>query len=266
MQLAAEGWLVVAPRTVPRVAAATQGSDPSARAAPGTAAQSTPARRLTRTARAVRYDLRPGRPDLARFPRADWVRSLSAAVRGAGVAELDYPPIAGATRAAGGRGGVPGAGAGDASPGGEDVILCAGAGQAFVTLAEALGPVEAGGRGPRARGDPRAVRQARAASRCRCGWTSTGVVVDELPDDARAVLLTPAHQFPTGAVLTAERRAELLRWARRARRADHRGRLRRRVPLRPRAGRRAAGAAAGPRRARRARSRRRSRRRCGSAG
>ena len=38
-------------------------------------------------------------------------------------------------------------------------------------------------------------------------------MVDELPGDARAVLLTPAHQFPTGAVLSAERRAELLRWA-----------------------------------------------------
>jgi GntR family transcriptional regulator/MocR family aminotransferase len=46
-----------------------------------------------------------------------------------------------------------------------------------------------------------------------------GIVVSELPDDARAVLLTPAHQFPTGAVLSAERRAELLRWA------DERGAL-----------------------------------------
>jgi GntR family transcriptional regulator/MocR family aminotransferase len=40
-----------------------------------------------------------------------------------------------------------------------------------------------------------------------------GIVVDELPGDARAVLVTPAHQFPTGVVLSAERRAELLRWA-----------------------------------------------------
>ena len=31
----------------------------------------------------------------------------------------------------------------------------------------------------------------------------------------RAVLVTPAHQFPTGVVMSAARRAELLRWAER---------------------------------------------------
>ena len=92
--------------------------------------------------RAVRYDLRPGRPDLARFPRADWLRSLSAAVRGAGVAELDYPPIAGAIAAARGARRLPRARARDASRAADDVILCAGAAQAFVTIAEALGPVK----------------------------------------------------------------------------------------------------------------------------
>ena len=106
-------------------------ADPDVRIAPGS---------IPRPAR-VRYDLRPGRPDLARFPRADWVRSLSAAVRGAGVAELDYPPIAGAIPlrevVAAYRGRVRGTVARA-----EDVILCAGAGQAFVTIAEALGPVK----------------------------------------------------------------------------------------------------------------------------
>ena len=43
--------------------------------------------------------------------------------------------------------------------------------------------------------------------------TSRASSCDELPDDARAVLVTPAHQFPTGVVMSAERRAELLRWA-----------------------------------------------------
>ena len=126
--------------------------------------------------------------------------------------ELDYPPIAGATRlrevVAAYRGRVRGTLAT-----GEDVILCAGAGQAFVTIAEALGPVQAGGRGPGARGDSRSCSPSAGWSRCRCGSTTAGVVVDELPDDARAVLVTPAHQFPTGVVLSAERRAELLRWA-----------------------------------------------------
>ena len=41
-----------------------------------------------------------------------------------------------------------------------------------------------------------------------------GLVVDGL--DADAVLVTPAHQFPTGSVLSGERRRELLAWARAA--------------------------------------------------
>ena len=41
-----------------------------------------------------------------------------------------------------------------------------------------------------------------------------GLQVDALAaTDAAAVLLTPAHQFPTGAVLAPERRAALIEWA-----------------------------------------------------
>jgi len=41
-----------------------------------------------------------------------------------------------------------------------------------------------------------------------------GVRVEELrASGAPAVLVTPAHQFPTGVVLSAERRRELMRWA-----------------------------------------------------
>jgi GntR family transcriptional regulator/MocR family aminotransferase len=46
---------------------------------------------------------------------------------------------------------------------------------------------------------------------------SEGVRVDELRATGEAaVLLTPAHQFPTGVVLRGGRRAELMRWAREA--------------------------------------------------
>ena len=42
-----------------------------------------------------------------------------------------------------------------------------------------------------------------------------GVSVDALDrTDADALVLTPSHQWPTGAVLSAERRAAVLRWAR----------------------------------------------------
>jgi len=198
MQLAAEGWLLVGARSAPRVGAAL-----AERAGSVLETGTFPAR--------VRYDLRPGRPDLSRFPRADWVRSLSTAVSGAGVDELDYPPIAGATRlrevVAAYRGRVRGTIAT-----GEDVILCAGAGQAFVTLAEALGPVKLAVEDP-GHEEIRGLFVKRGLEPVPVRVDAAGVVVDELPDDVRAVLLTPAHQFPTGAVLSPERRTELLRWA-----------------------------------------------------
>jgi GntR family transcriptional regulator/MocR family aminotransferase len=37
----------------------------------------------------------------------------------------------------------------------------------------------------------------------------------QLPDDAGMVFVTPSHQFPTGAILSLDRRLALLRWARR---------------------------------------------------
>jgi GntR family transcriptional regulator/MocR family aminotransferase len=209
MLLAAEGWRIVAPRARPIVAAA-------ATHAPGPTSPPLDRGAIQRPTR-VRYDLRPGRPDLARFPRADWIRSLGAAVRGAGVAELDYPPIAGAGPlrevVAAYRGRVRGTVARA-----EDVILCAGAGQAFVTLAEALGPAKLAVEDPGHEG----IRELFAKRGLRPAPTPVdedGIVVDALPDDADAVVLTPAHQFPTGAVLSAERRAALLAWA------DERGAL-----------------------------------------
>lgn len=48
-----------------------------------------------------------------------------------------------------------------------------------------------------------------------------GILVDRMlaaPDRARAVSLTPSHQFPTGATLSLERRLALIGWA-----AEHRG-------------------------------------------
>jgi len=214
-QLAAEGWLVVAPRSGPRVHAAPR---------PGSSAPE-----LEAPAEAVRYDLRPGRPDLASFPRADWLRSLAAAVRDAGDAELDYPPTAGSARLrevlAAYRGRVRGTLATAA-----DVVVCAGAAQAFITIADALAAAMswrhgAGSPEPRAR---RAVRIAvedpghadirdllarRGLEPAPVPVDGEGIVVGALPGDARAVLVTPAHQFPTGVVLSPARRAELVRWA-----------------------------------------------------
>ena len=46
------------------------------------------------------------------------------------------------------------------------------------------------------------------------GVDEDGLLVDELEkSDANLVYITPSHQFPTGAVLSATRRAQLLKWA-----------------------------------------------------
>jgi GntR family transcriptional regulator/MocR family aminotransferase len=42
-----------------------------------------------------------------------------------------------------------------------------------------------------------------------------GIVASEVPDSARAVYVTPSHQFPTGVSMTVTRRLELIDWARR---------------------------------------------------
>ncbi len=210
-QLAAEGWLVVAPRSGPRVAAVPR----AAPVAPEAAVEPV----------AIRYDLRPGRPDFASFPRVDWLRSLSAAVRGSDDADLDYPPVAGAPRLrevlVAYRGRVRGTLATAA-----DVIMCAGAAQAFITVADALVadrnavPRAASRRIPIAVEDPghaeiRDLLARRGLDPVPVPVDEQGIVVDALPADVRAVLVTPAHQFPTGVVLSPPRRAALLQWAER---------------------------------------------------
>ncbi|MGH3843817.1 MAG: PLP-dependent aminotransferase family protein [Pseudonocardiaceae bacterium] len=65
-------------------------------------------------------------------------------------------------------------------------------------------------------GYPRAVSALRAAGlRVQpVPVDAAGLVVDALPDRARAVYCTPAHQFPLGATLPAGRRLALVAWAR----------------------------------------------------
>ena len=69
-----------------------------------------------------------------------------------------------------------------------------------------------------------------------------GLIVDaSSSEDVDAVAVAPAHQYPTGAVLSPTRRAALVAWAQAPGCADRGGRLRRRVPLRPPADRLVAG-------------------------
>jgi GntR family transcriptional regulator / MocR family aminotransferase len=163
------------------------------------------------------FDFFPGYPDLASFPRAAWLRAMRETLRQAPDRAFGYPDPRGAPelRAALAehlrrvRGVVVDA---------RSIVVCSGAAQGFALLARAL-------KGPRiAVEDPglpphRAILAAQGASLVPVAVDEHGVCVHELAALARragpidAVLVTPAHQSPTGVALAPLRRAELLEWA-----------------------------------------------------
>ncbi|GAA4079531.1 PLP-dependent aminotransferase family protein [Streptomyces hundungensis] len=164
----------------------------------------------------ARVDLTPGRPDLTAFPRAAWLKAERAVLTGLPADTLGYGDPRGTpqlrraitdwlARTRGIR----------ADP--DEVVVLAGTSQALSLLAPVL---RADGIDAVAVEDPGSlgIRQ-----HLRHGNLATppvpldedGVRVAALrATGARAVLLTPAHQFPTGVVMSGERRRELLRWAR----------------------------------------------------
>lgn len=166
------------------------------------------------------HDLAPGVPDLRHVPREAWLRAARDALAEATNQDLGAQPPAGhpAARAAVAthlRRARMVSGPDDA------VVLTRGAADGMSRIAAALSDA---GHTHLLVEDPSwaALRDvARAA-----GLTPVPVPVDDdgisterlraeaARTGARAVLLTPAHQFPLGAVLSDDRRAELLAWAR----------------------------------------------------
>jgi len=162
-----------------------------------------------------RYDLRPGLADFHAFPRARWKASLMRALRELpdrrlgyanhrGVAELRNAVAGYLARV---RGVV-------VEP--EHVVVCCAASQALTVLWQALR--NQGGRrvaveDPGWRWQQYTVEHA-GLEAVPVRVDADGLVVSELAA-ARvdAVVITPAHQYPTGVVMTAERRSALLAWA-----------------------------------------------------
>ncbi|WP_435854745.1 PLP-dependent aminotransferase family protein [Streptomyces longwoodensis] len=162
-----------------------------------------------------RIDLSPGVPDLAAFPRTAWLRAERAVLAAATPADFGYGSPQGAPAL---RRAVVGWLARNrgirADP--DDVVVVAGVAQALGLLAQLL---RADGVDRVAVEDPGSLG---ARQQLEYGGHTTvpvpvdagGLDVDALrASGARAVLMTPAHQFPTGVVLDGERRRELLRWA-----------------------------------------------------
>lgn len=160
-----------------------------------------------------RIDLRSYVPELGAFPRRAWADASATALREApdGVLEgMDgrgTPTLRGALAAYLGR-------ARGVRTSEDGVLITSGTTQSMALLGEALR-----GRGPvvvEAPGFPLHHELLRRAGveTVAVPADRDGLDVDALPDrDVAAVLVTPAHQFPLGGVLSPARRAALLSWA-----------------------------------------------------
>jgi GntR family transcriptional regulator / MocR family aminotransferase len=199
-QLAAEGYLFS------RQGAPTRVSDTAA-PPPGT-------RPKPQVERAPRFDFRPGGPDVSLFPRAAWLASLKRALRDAPYARLDYGDPRGAPELRRALAGYLGRVRGVAADP-ERTIVTSGMAQGMAIFSRAL--VSLGRRRIAIEDPSSAPGRAQLASN---GMEIVPVPVDEhglmvealdLEGQAlHAVMVTPAHQFPLGVVLSPERRATLI--------------------------------------------------------
>jgi GntR family transcriptional regulator/MocR family aminotransferase len=199
-ELEAQGYLHVTTRRAP-VVAEVPGERPK-RAPP-----------VSPAPRPVRFDMTATTPDVTLFPRKLWSAALVAAVRDAPATELDYADPHGTSvlreRLADELGRTRGV---ICDP--SQVVIVQGAAQGIHVILRAL----------RHRGatsiaveDPsldRHHRQIADAGLRLVGQSvdGDGLIVDGL--DADAVIVSPAHQFPTGVVLSGARRRQLLAWSR----------------------------------------------------
>jgi GntR family transcriptional regulator/MocR family aminotransferase len=205
-QLCAEGYLIAHVGSATRVA--------PTRPVPDAVPQ--PAPRARARARAP-IDFAPGVPDLTAFPRQDWSWALREACRTANASDLSYDHPRGLepvrdvlaaylrrVRAAAVR------------P--EQVVVCAGFAQGANLLLRAAARCGIERVAIEDPGDPvylSEVIERVGLAPVPVAVDDRGLVVDALAaTGARAVIVTPTHQSPTGVALAPERRQALLDWAR----------------------------------------------------
>ncbi len=200
-QLSAEGYLI-----------SSQGAQ--TRVAPVSAIERPPVPATTlQPPRALRFD--PATPDLASFPQTQWARSLRGALRQVTFSDLGYGDPRGTVELRNELMAYVGRARG-ALPEPEHTLVCAGFVQAFASLCRTL----------RDRGVERIGIEEPGWARHRLTAESSGLEAVGLPVDehgldiaalsateCEVVVLTPAHHFPSGVVLSSERRAALLEWA-----------------------------------------------------
>jgi GntR family transcriptional regulator / MocR family aminotransferase len=197
-QLEAQGFLLSHEREAPVVAAVQRRSTGRAESEP----QVPP----------PRYDLSPTRPDVSLFPLTRWLAAMQRVARRGGSATLDYREARGeralrevlADHLGRTRGVI-------ADP--AEIVIVQGTAQSVDLLMRML----------RGRGASRVAAEDPSQPTARQRMQANGLEVVPQPVDregmlvdgleADAVLVTPAHQFPTGSVLSEARRRQLIAWA-----------------------------------------------------
>lgn len=100
----------------------------------------------------------------------------------------------------------------------DDIVVTAGAQQAFDLLARVLTPAAGAMVAVENPGYPplRAAFAAHGARIAAVPVDQDGLVVERVPERARVICVTPSHQFPLGSVMSVRRRIELLELCRRS--------------------------------------------------
>ena len=182
------------------------------------ATDATPARATTPPPAAVplAVDFRSGLPDLGLFPRAAWARATRSALVSMPDAELGYVSPAGLPRlrasVADYLGRVRGVACGP-----DQVMICNGFGHGFGVVLRALADRGVTGVAVEVPGydEPRDQMRRAGVTVHPVPVDEAGLCVDQLADTrVGAVMVTPAHQAPTGVVMSPARRGELADWAR----------------------------------------------------
>lgn len=200
-QLVAEGYLNSRTGGYTQIAI---GADP-----PATLTPSAPAP-------APRIDFGYGRADVIHFPRAAWLRSVRRVLTEAPNERFGYPSGRGIPELhealADYLNRVRGT---SAKP--DNVVICNGYAQGIALLVQVLaksGAKRLAVEDPSSDDDARPIAASVGLEVVGVPVDNDGIRVDVLDrTDADAVILTPSHQWPTGAVLSAEARAAVLRWA-----------------------------------------------------
>jgi GntR family transcriptional regulator / MocR family aminotransferase len=201
-QLAAEGYLTLRRGAAPVVAAVVQAPADDC------------AVEVDVPVASARYNLRPDLPDLALFPRPQWLSVTRASLQQAANTDLAYGEPYGAVALRSRLAPFLARTRGVLAPADRTGVF-AGSTHALLTIASVLrasGATRIAVEDPGHRWRARVLR-ASGLELVPVPVDAHGLCVELLPDDVAAVVVSPDHQFPLGVALSAERRRALLDWA-----------------------------------------------------